>query len=137
MGLRVSDAEELVAGSSSATAALHLAVADAYVALRDWPHASERIELARARIASGLDACLHKDRDEAGLEGGGQALMSTFLKHRESENKMEAERLAALVAEGAGDANEFAMSGISPMHSRRHSGEMIWRSDFYLKHLTN
>ena len=123
MGLRALEAEEIVmaasatsssdASTDSSTAALHLALAEAHVALRDWPKARDRISRAQARIATGLDARLHDDRDRdrddtAAFEGGSnnQAMMATFLRHREAENKAEAQRLAALVAEGSGEAME-------------------------------
>ena len=95
-------ASEVVDGS----AALHLALADAHAALLDWPKARHRLSLARARIASGLDAKLHADRDgdlgDGGAAGGGDAytnsgLLSNFLKHREAEAKQELERLQARV----------------------------------------
>ena len=62
------------------------ALAEAHVALRDWPKAKQRLEHAQIRIASGLDSRLHTERDEGALEGSArgmgddQAMLAAFLK---------------------------------------------------------
>lgn len=147
MGLRVEEAAELCpfaadAGpspsspSSSAAAAVareeappdgsvacHLAFADAHAALLDWPKAQGALRRARARLASGLDAQLHGDADEAGGSGGGgggscggggggaytdAGLLSAFLRHREAEQRRELERLEGLAASAAAAATSAA-----------------------------
>ena len=79
MGLRVAEAEALVA-LGTATAALLLALAGAHIALLDWASAEDRVRRAEQRIASGLDARLHTDRDD---ERHDDEAMSTFLSHRQ------------------------------------------------------
>ena len=123
MGLQAAEAEQVLAtaartasggsvatdgeggGADGGSAALHLALAEAHAALLDWPNAKLRLRRARERIASGLDTRLHADRDEQWEGGNAQGhteregeQLSSFLRHREAEQKDELARLERLVA---------------------------------------
>jgi len=96
MGLMVEEAEELQKQLQhpQPSAAFSIAMAEACAVLHQNERADTHISHAELRVASGVEARLHADRDE--MEGDGEQLQS-FLRHRAAETKREMHRIKAII----------------------------------------
>ena len=96
MGLLVEEAEELQKQLQhpQPSAAFSIAMAEACAVLHQNERADTHISHAELRVASGVEARLHADRDE--MEGYGEQLQS-FLHHRAEETKREMHRIKAII----------------------------------------
>jgi pentatricopeptide repeat protein len=104
-------------GSASAqpTAALDIAMAEAHTVLLELDPAGERLSRAERRVASGIDAKLHADRDEADLHG---EAMQAFLRHRADETRRELARVRTL-AQSVEERTRHAAAEAPPRGAER------------------